>query len=348
MESILVTGVLQQEAWRRNILPPVEQVAGHIWSIPVPFPDNPMRYTLCYLIQGNGDSVLVDPGWRSPDGFVALEAGLESTGTPMASVTGIVLTHYHPDHVGLAKDVMAANGAWLAIGKNEPRALPGDGGSTLADRYERWGAPRDVIEAYRQGADYRPQFESLQDISFTLEDFDLIPLRGRNLRVVETPGHSPGHICLFDAEANMLLSGDHVLPRISPHVSLEPGHSPDPLNDYVRSLNKVALYAHAEVLPAHEYRFKGLPARVRELRDLHETRSREVREAVETHAPGSVWDTAKHLRWKRGWDGLSGMALGFALGETAAHLAYLVASDASDALVRGRCTELLGTAPANP
>ncbi|GAA4586289.1 hypothetical protein GCM10023107_02110 [Actinoplanes octamycinicus] len=79
-DEIVVTGVAQREAWRARVLPPVERLAGGIWSVPVPIPHNPLRYTLSYLIPGDDGLVVVDPGWASDEGWAALQAGLVAAG----------------------------------------------------------------------------------------------------------------------------------------------------------------------------------------------------------------------------------------------------------------------------
>src|SRR4029453_16117775 len=96
------------------------------------------------------------------------------------------------------------------------------------------------------------------------------------LTVVETPGHTPGHICLRDESRGVFISGDHVLPRISPNVSLEMRGDTDPLRSCLESLERIEMDDDYEVLPAHEYRFNGLAQRARELKSLALGRSAEV------------------------------------------------------------------------
>ena len=97
-----VTGLAQLDAWRDRVLPPVEQVRPGLWSVPVPIPDNPLRYTLCYAFTSDGGAVLVDPGWDSENGRKALSAGLAAAGMSPRDVTGMIATHVHPDHHGLS------------------------------------------------------------------------------------------------------------------------------------------------------------------------------------------------------------------------------------------------------
>src|SRR5690349_14247398 len=133
--EIVVTGVAQREAWKARVLPPVERLTGGIWSVPVPIPHNPLRYTLCYLIPGDDGIVVVDPGWDSEEGWSALRDGLATAGASQADVLGVVVTHVHSDHHGLSKRLQES-GAWVAMHPAERESL------TLG------GSPADWLQAH--------------------------------------------------------------------------------------------------------------------------------------------------------------------------------------------------------
>ena len=99
--AVIVTGIAQRQAWRARQFPPVEQVATGLWSVPVTIPDSPLRYTLAYLIHSDDRVIAVDPGWDSDAGWQDLLRGLAAAGMAPDRVTGIVVTHVHPDHHGL-------------------------------------------------------------------------------------------------------------------------------------------------------------------------------------------------------------------------------------------------------
>lgn len=325
---ITVTGTQQFQAWQEKELPGVEEVRPGVWSIPVPFIDNPMRYTLAYLLLGDGEAALVDPGWDSDEGWEALQAGLAAAGLEPEGITGIVVTHFHPDHLGMAARLRAASGAWVALGDNE--ALPtdwrGDPERFVAEdkaQYAAWGVPRDFLEEVTFHNDTWRQLTSIEDPQLRLADGELLPLAGLQVRVLATPGHTPGHIALMDEANQLIFTGDHVLPRITPHVSLEAQSHLNPLGDYLRSLDVMDAGAQMEVLPAHEYRFRGLPERVIELRDHTLERSREVIAVLDSGTAATVWDVARQLTWSRGFASLRGFTLRLALAETASHLVYL-------------------------
>src|ERR1700760_4844427 len=110
-----VTGTRQLAAWRERVMPPVEQLAGDLWSIPVPIPDNPLRYVSSYAFASGGGLVLLDTGWDADDSWQALVAGLRAIGAGPGEVRGGLVSHMQLDHSGLAGRVQAESGAWIAM-----------------------------------------------------------------------------------------------------------------------------------------------------------------------------------------------------------------------------------------
>jgi len=159
-----------------------------------------------------------------------------------------------------------------------------------------------------------------------LDDGDLLPMTDHNVRAVWTPGHTPGHLCLHDASAGVLLTGDHLLPRISPNIGIHTPRDGDPLGAYLQSLDRTAAFDADEALPAHEYRFRGIAQRAVSLRDHHDERGKEVLAAVDQLPHPTTWAIAAELTWSRGWPALHGMMRRMALAETVAHLRHLVAT----------------------
>jgi len=311
-------------------LPPVEQVAPGLWAIPVPIPINPLRYVLVYVFETDAGVYLVDAGWNTEDAWAALAAGLVESGHALTDVRGVLVTHIHPDHYGLAGRIRGATGAWLAL-------HPADA-ALLHDRYFE---PEGLIE--RVAAILRtagaPE-EEVRDLEFAsmpvlglvdvaepdilVEDGDPVDVPGWGLVPIWTPGHSPGHLCFYAPERKIMLTGDHVLPRITPNISLHPQSGPDPLGDFLRSLDRVASYDTGLVLPAHEHRFVGLAERVAELHRHHEQRFAEVLDAV-ADGDDTAWAVTTRMHWSRPWERIDGFMRRAALGEAAAHIAALQA-----------------------
>lgn len=322
-----VTGTAQLEAWQRRELPPVEEVASGVWSVPVPVPDNPVRYVLCYLIEHQSGVVMVDPGWNHPDSWQALSAGLDRCGIGWSSVTAVLVTHVHPDHHGLSGTVREASGAWVGMHERED-AMVARMSEGLGRRQAGWteflrwcGAPAEHVENLTAARNARPR--AMVRADRTIGPGELIDAPGLRLRALLTPGHTGGHLCFHDESRDLLLTGDHVLPRITPNVSAYDMRS-SPLQDYLRSLDALRGLQPAEVLPAHEYRFTDLDDRLGAIADHHAQRLKEVEQVLAAAPSGlTAWQAASRVTWSRGWDQLSGFPRQAALGEVIAHLRHL-------------------------
>jgi glyoxylase-like metal-dependent hydrolase (beta-lactamase superfamily II) len=309
-------------------LPPVERVRPGLWSIPVPIPNNPLRYVLVYAFETDRGPYLVDAGWNTDDAYQTLVSGLAEAGFQIGDVQGVLVTHIHPDHYGLAGRIREASGAWVGLHPADAALIedrydePEDLIAKMGAMLRRDGAPEDEI-ATLQNASMPVRswvWAAVPDI--LVEDGDRPEIPGWDLTAIWTPGHSPGHICVYEGTNKLMLSGDHVLPRITPNISFHPQAGPDPLGDFLASLDKVAAYDTVEALPAHEHRFADLPGRVAELKSHHQARFEEVVQAIRSGST-TAWDIASHMTWSRPWEQIQGWMRRAAAGETLAHLRYL-------------------------
>ncbi|MGA3153469.1 MAG: MBL fold metallo-hydrolase [Streptosporangiaceae bacterium] len=328
-----VSGTRQLAAWRRRELPPVEQVTSGVWSVPVPIPNSPLRYVLSYLIEHESGFVMVDTGWNHPDSWRALTTGLDSCGIPMTAITAVLVTHVHPDHHGLSGAVRERSGAWIGMHEREDAWLAGLAGEMSPQRdrfltFLRWcgATPEHVAElASARGAGAQP--ERMARADRTLGHDRLVDVPGLRLRAVWTPGHTPGHLCFHDETRDLLLTGDHVLPRITPNISIYDMTS-EPLADYLQSLADLHGIQPAEVLPAHEYRFRDLDARLDVLAAHHDERLQEIGRVLGSPSSDlSTWQVASRVSWARRWEDLSGFPRQAAIGEVLSHLRHLQRQD---------------------
>ncbi|MGH3520055.1 MAG: MBL fold metallo-hydrolase [Haloechinothrix sp.] len=330
VDGVEVTGVRQREAWRQNVLPPVEQVRPGVWSIPVPIPDNPLRYVLIYAFALPDGVAVIDAGWECDQAWDALVSGLHEAGYEPGDVRAVLITHVHPDHFGLAQRLRAASGAWIGMHRGDAALVEARtekrAESLLRESMGQlaWaGAPPSVVASQLGMPIHR--FPALAGPEVLIEDRDRLDLPGWDLHAIWTPGHTPGHLCFYERRHRILVTGDHVLPRISPNISLVPGQLPDPLGSYLESLRSVADIDPIEVLPAHEYRFRGLRERVGTLLSHHGDRLAEIEKAVAEHAGSTCWALTTRLTWSRPVDSMADYLVRMAVRETLAHLVLLAA-----------------------
>jgi len=294
----------------------------------VPLPNNSLRYVLVYLFETDRGPYLIDAGWNTDDAFSALGDGMREAGCDVADVQGVLVTHIHPDHYGLAGRIRDVSGAWIALHPADAELIhdryeePGDLLVRVAAVLRRMGAPAEELESLQNAAmPLRPLVDAVVP-DVLLEDGARPEVPGWDLQAIWTPGHSPGHLCFWEASRLLMLSGDHVLPRITPNIPYHPQAGADPLGDFLRSLDKLEPYDAAEVLPAHEYRFTDLQTRLEELRAHHRHRFAEIVDVLR-QGPHSTWDIAAAMRWSRSWDDIAGFMRRAAVGEAMSHLRVL-------------------------
>ena len=323
-----VTGTLQRQASADRVLPPVETVRPGLWSVPVPLPESPLRYVSMYVLELANGVAVVDTGWPVEVSWDALTSGLAETGHALTDVRAILITHAHSDHHGLAGRLREASGAWVGMhpleAEHVTRVLPAAGGR-MRLWLDRCGVPADEAEAIEsQMSRVGRVVRHLAAPDVLVEDGSRPLGRDVPLRAVWTPGHTPGHLCFYDERHDLLLSGDHVLPRISPNIALNSIAAGNPLRDFLASLRAVAALDPVEVLPAHEYRFAGLAARVDALVAHHDARMAEIEDVLRAQPGATTWAVAERLTWSRPWAENSGSIRQSAVAETLAHLAHLV------------------------
>ena len=310
-----------------------ESLAPGIRVLQVAMPGGHIPYSLCYLIEdAHGDVHLVDPGWSSDENWSSLERALAASGHRLDDVATVSVTHLHPDHLGMADRVRAASGAVLALHEREQAALETMAGRAPAEppehRFDLWGVPAERL-AELDLTSGRPAMSAQLPADVLLRDGELLDIPGRAIQVVLTPGHTPGHICLVDADDGLIFTGDQVLPTIHPGLGLGGETATSPIADYLGSLERIAAYDDLQVCPGHEYIFHGLAARSATTAEHHLRRSREVAERLRIDGDPTVWQVASELTWTAGWANLNGFYLLSALAQTAMHVVF-VQSEQSD------------------
>ncbi|MGW0682136.1 MBL fold metallo-hydrolase [Streptomyces sp. NPDC002754] len=293
----------------------------------LPFP-SPLGYSFSYLLRYETGFVAVDLGWDTDEGWELFCAALTRAGGSLDELAGVVVTHAHPDHYGLAERVHRHTGAWIGMHPAEQVQIAR---TEKARRrrvidIESWLRRCDVPRG-RQDEMLSDREQLMGDLPSAWPDVPLldgaaVPGTGGHLKAIHTPGHTPGHLVFHDGERNMLFTGDHVLPRVTPNVSWRPNSAPDPLEDYRRSVARLTPYGDALALPGHEWSFDRLGSRLEELDAHHEERLDEI-ETLVGLGHRTVWSVARAASWARPFDSLAPRAVRSALGETHAHLTRL-------------------------
>ncbi len=288
----------------------------------------PLRHINVWLIPGRDGWVLVDTGMYRPPTVQAWE-GLFETERLQKTLAAVIVTHHHPDHVGMAghfarrygvpvRMSAPARAAMLRMLNGGPVAMS----EAVAEHRETWGV------------DYKAVAARARSPAMYLEVQSGLPVPAPVIVEGERPvelrdpweaslhfGHADGHVCLFLSEGPVLISGDQLLPRISSNVSLHPDQgAADPLADYLASLDRLdELPADTIVLPAHGRPFRGIHARTAQLRAEHNERLERIVDSTATEPR----DTLELLEVLFGARRLDNKNYYFAYGETLAHIRYL-------------------------
>src|SRR5574340_483439 len=195
-------------------------VGDGIYQLQVPITGNPLGHTLVYAMESPGGLVLIDAGWDDDNAWDGLTSGLEAIGHSVTEVEGIVLTHFHPDHTGLCGRVRETSGAWIAMHEADHSHF--EEMSSVHDaewmNFQRTnlalaGATPDDLDAFEKALPDAGPTGPHSAPDRMLVDDEIIPLAGRGLRVIYTPGHTPGHVCFYLEDANVMFTGDHVLQK---------------------------------------------------------------------------------------------------------------------------------------
>ena len=309
----------------------VEEVAPNILRMQLPIDMPGLGHVNTYALLDKQGAALVDPGVPGDASWDALMVRLKKAGIPLERVHTAIVTHSHFDHFGGASQLAEEAGAAVLahevfttwgddIGCTDPTHDHGDPEKLPRKEFSGttpWGTPSPVpspeelkkIRA-RQGSFVPPH------VTKRVKHGDVVRFCDRDWFVKHTPGHTVDHVCFHDPEGEVLLSGDHVLPTITPHIA---GNTVgDPLEEFFASLEAIGRTEDVRIsLPAHGHPFEDLPGRVKSIHEHHMERLEKLREiATELDGWASVVTYSQHLFRERSWGHM-------AESETWAHLEHL-------------------------
>ena len=302
-----------------------EEILPNLYRIEIPLPKSPLKYLNSYLIKGDGRFLIIDTGMNREGCRRQLYASLESLNVDL-SKTDIFATHWHADHLGLVAD-LATDSSTVYFNRIEAFALFDPEEDWEADMfyyYTLHGFPEEELKKSMAG--HPGSLYGLKEkVDFhILQEGDMLEVGDYSFRCIETSGHSPGHMCLYEADKKILIAGDHILFDITPNIT-SMLRTKNPLKNYLANLEKVYKLDVSLVLPGHRAISNDHRKRITELQKHHENRMNETLVALEKGAK-SAWEVAPYITWDIGfssWEQFPLVQKMFAFGETLAHMVCL-------------------------
>lgn len=303
-------------------IPAPQSLGEGIHLIPAPLPFKSPLWVNTYAIEADSGLVLIDCGTDWEPGRSALARGFSELGLDESAVHTLVVSHLHPDHVGMSARLVRELGCRFVMHERAAKLVaryndtPGYA-KRLAGIAQTHGVPDEIVAAATntKRPDYMPPIDSPDHL---VSDGDEVPLGGgRSLIVVHTPGHEPAHICLRDSRTGIFFSGDHVLPRISPVIMWDIDIG-DPLGDYLESLDRLISLGIGRTYPAHGTLIDHGEERARQILLHHDRRLRDMVDLVkESHS------TAWNVMTQSFRPNLDPVSARLAFLETVSHLEHL-------------------------
>ncbi len=329
-----------------EIIPGIHRV-----SLPIPAlpsgekPSGVLSAVNIYLIEGQAGWVLVDTGLDIPSFLEIIGDALRRSGISFTDISKIIITHAHIDHFGLAEKLKELSGAKLYIHELETTYFSQTGFrcreimDAMTSFLQSNGYPEKEIRQIQQlpsetipyfSPAFPDAFAYFTGIGFpdvVLQENEAIRVGDFNFKILWTPGHSPGHICLYERQKRIFLSGDHILPYITPVIVLNPYSRANPLEDYIQSLHRVKNLRVDLILPGHGDCDMDFQQRVQELLQHHNERLGEILDVLKKRAK-TVYDISSELTWmhehnRMALSDLDPWARRLAFMETLGHLRFL-------------------------
>jgi glyoxylase-like metal-dependent hydrolase (beta-lactamase superfamily II) len=291
-------------------------------QLPTPFAVGPVN---CYLMPAD-PVTLVDPGMVIPESLAMVEELLGAAGLSLDEVVQVVVTHGHPDHFGAAGWVAERSGATVVSGEAEQAKILRLDRPGWLELLADLGLPASYLETLPAVREQIAHLLHLPDpgVLRSVGDGDSLAAGGRSWAVMETPGHAVGHVSLWDAVSGTLVSGDHLLPQITPNPFLEVDDGPTgrrlSLIEYLDSLGRFAALDPAVGLPGHGPAFTGIPELVQRLRHHHSRRADRILAEVLDMGEPTPYELSCRL-----FPDLEDFAVVLGLSEVVGHLDLLAA-----------------------
>ena len=300
-----------------------EEIFPDLYRLKIPLPESPLKYLNSYVLKSPDRNLIIDTGLNRRECLEAMQTGLAELSIDLDR-TDIFITHLHADHFGLVNK-LATDSNRIFFSRPEKELIESwEGFEAMIAYGGRNGFPEDQLRAAldkHPGKKYGTQW--IPELSL-LDDGDAMECGRYHFRCVTTPGHTLGHICLYEADRKLLIAGDHILDDITPNIQCWTDGQ-NPLKWYLISLDKTAALEVDRVLPGHRRLIRDHRSRIDELKKHHENRLSEVLEILQ-RGPRSAFHVASRMTWDikcDSWEAFPVTQKWFATGEAISHLRYL-------------------------
>ncbi|MFC2039200.1 MBL fold metallo-hydrolase [Chloroflexota bacterium] len=306
----------------------IEEVSSGLYRVEIPLPRNPLKSLNSYLIKGAKRFLLIDTGMNRDECLSVMTSSLKRLGVHLER-TDFFITHLHADHLGLT-GTLATDASKVYFNGVEARIM-----NASREETEQWwqrlfevflmnGFPEEQLrQSVAEHPGRRYSSRTRNDFSIVKEG-DRIEIGDYSFCCIDTPGHSPGHLCLHEESKKIFVSGDHILFDITPNITFWEDLD-NSLKHYLINLEKVYELDVGLVLPGHRSPMNNHRQRIKELKEHHWNRLDEIICALQDGGK-SAFQVAPYLTWDieyTSWQQFPAQQKWFAFGETLAHLIFL-------------------------
>lgn len=298
-----------------------------IFRVKVTLPDNPLKYLNCYVLESQGEYLIIDTGFNRPECREALSAGLEELNIDWNRAK-LFLTHLHSDHTGLV-DYFVKRQVPIYMGQSDweylHRYIYQHTWKQVEVLFDAYGFPSEEM-VKQSGGNHARGFAPKEGFGANfIEHNDTIKVGAFELRCIMVPGHTPGQFCLYLEQEKLLFSADHVLFDITPNISVWLGAAAS-LKDYLESLERINQLEVKLTLPGHREFAGDIHERIAVLKEHHRIRLAEIGDAVAAKPGCTAYEVAGCISWSsrgRSWEDFPPNQRWFAMGETLSHIVWL-------------------------
>jgi glyoxylase-like metal-dependent hydrolase (beta-lactamase superfamily II) len=304
----------------------IEEIASDFYRVEIPLPDTLLKFVNSYIIRDRRRNLIIDTGMYNNECLKGMEKALAKLDIDLAR-TDFFITHCHGDHVGLVTRLIR-EGSIVYVNELDAQIIA----------KIKTGVILHEIRAFLQMSGFpekdpkkilpprvKEEFSPLESLPLRFADDRNVIERGEyRFTCVRTPGHSKGHMCLYEPDKKFLIAGDHILKNITPGIQGRVDGE-NPLKEYLSSLDKIYALDVETVLPGHRAIFGNCKTRIEEIKEHHHQRNKEVL-AILQQGRKTIYEVASQMTWNvdcDSWDSFPVVQSFFATGEAFAHLRFL-------------------------